>query len=104
MACRTVLRTVCVTEPWKPLQKNRTVYGRAFNFSYKKPSYGLRSRDCHVARFSLFCCSGNGSSAPVPEDEQDQGPPQEAVLKAISGLNFKFLAEIFKLVIVLLCY
>ena len=98
MACRTVLRSVFVTEPWRPLQRNRNFHSvktlRTFGISaVKRGSCGcngtaVRARDIHFWKRTLkLNCSHNEtpSSSTSEEDELDQGPPQEAVLKAISG-------------------
>ena len=98
MACRTVLRSVFVTEPWRPLQRNGNIHSvktlRSFGISAaKRGSCGcyrtvVRARDIHFwKRTQKLNCSHNEtpSSSTSEEDELDQGPPQEAVLKAISG-------------------
>uniref|UniRef100_A0A2P2KJ50 Uncharacterized protein MANES_12G011000 n=1 Tax=Rhizophora mucronata TaxID=61149 RepID=A0A2P2KJ50_RHIMU len=97
MACRTVFRSVLVNEPWRPLHQHRApLYSlpssAAFRFSKRKPNYGLcratRARDFRIQRQAarLNCSCNNGG--PASESDQDQGgPPQEAVLKAISEVS-----------------
>ncbi|GAB4828619.1 hypothetical protein Ancab_018283 [Ancistrocladus abbreviatus] len=111
MACRTVMRTVFLTEPWRPFHFHNNKVGTAspsclsFSSSNKitcgSPSKRANlSCGCRVSRvreihrcaqrsFLLNCCSNenrssassSSSSSPSPDE---QGPPQEAVLKAIS--------------------
>ncbi|XVF43707.1 hypothetical protein PTKIN_Ptkin02bG0062100 [Pterospermum kingtungense] len=100
MACRTVLRSVFVTEPWKPLQWNGNFHSvrtsRSFGISTaRRGSCGcyrtvVRARDIHFRkRTQKLNCSHDEtpSSSTSDEDELDQGPPQEAVLKAISEVS-----------------
>ncbi|XWS69254.1 hypothetical protein CRYUN_Cryun04dG0163700 [Craigia yunnanensis] len=100
MACRTVLRSVFVTEAWRPLQRNGNFHSvktlRTFGISAAKRGscrcYGtaVRARDIHVwKRTQKLNCSHNETPSPSTseEDELDQGPPQEAILKAISEVS-----------------
>ncbi|KAJ9176182.1 hypothetical protein P3X46_011521 [Hevea brasiliensis] len=101
MACRTLVRcSVFITEPWRPLHyQNRSLYSlpsrtAASGFSSLKSSCGfcrrsIRARDFHCARPSHLNCSASSgdNTSPASEDEQDQEPPQEAVLKAISEVS-----------------
>ncbi|XVE74773.1 hypothetical protein DITRI_Ditri12bG0044800 [Diplodiscus trichospermus] len=100
MACRTVLRSVCVTDPWRPSQRNGNFHSvktwRSFGISAAKRGssgfYGtvVGARDIHFwKRTQILNCSHNEtpSSSTSGEDELDQGPPQEAVLKAISEVS-----------------
>ncbi|XVE92123.1 hypothetical protein REPUB_Repub01dG0070000 [Reevesia pubescens] len=101
MACRTVMRSVFVTEPWRPLQRNGYFHSvkvlGSFGISTAKRGscgcYGtvVRARDIHFGkRTQKLNCSHNGtpsSSSTSEEDDLDQGPPQEAVLKAISEVS-----------------
>ncbi|XP_021631208.1 uncharacterized protein LOC110628721 isoform X2 [Manihot esculenta] len=101
MACRTLMRcSVFITEPWRPLHhQNRALYSLpsrtpASGFPSRKSSCGfcrrrIRARDFHLARPGLLNCSASSgdNTSQASEDEQDQGPPQEAVLKAISEVS-----------------
>ncbi|CAO2828986.1 unnamed protein product [Amaranthus hypochondriacus] len=76
MACRLVLRTVCSTEPWL-LPSTSTRFppiGPLKTYQLKMGS-GFRFTQSH--NFHQLSCSS----------EDDQGPPQEAVLKAISEVS-----------------
>ncbi|KAM0947085.1 putative YbeD-like domain superfamily protein [Dioscorea sansibarensis] len=76
MSCRTVLGSVLLSEPWRrPLH-------RPFPFVFFPFPPASRSRFRPVGA-PLRCSSGDASS-PSPDD---QGPPQEAVLKAISEVS-----------------
>ncbi|XP_027098741.1 uncharacterized protein [Coffea arabica] len=92
MACRTVFRTV-LTEAWRPLPGKLT----SFSFPAQKiPTTNLRC-GCNVPKTRNLCigrrtrhpnCSDNGNPSPSSADDQDQeDPPQEAVLKAISEVS-----------------
>ncbi|KAJ4973178.1 hypothetical protein NE237_006352 [Protea cynaroides] len=95
MACRTVFRSVFLTEPWRPLHSNRSSASSSsssFAFAYvplmPMLSCGLRSgvRGFHRRRgIRLNCSNGGIHSSSYCQD--DQGPPQEAVLKAISEVS-----------------
>ncbi|XP_072955407.1 uncharacterized protein [Typha angustifolia] len=75
MACRTLLRSVLLSEPWRPPQHRPTSHLASF------PSLPLLPR----SRVRVLRCSGGSDAAPSPSSaSDDQGPPQEAVLKAIS--------------------
>ncbi|XP_050206059.1 uncharacterized protein LOC126655799 isoform X2 [Mercurialis annua] len=101
MACtRTIIRcSAFVTEPWVPFHfQNRALFTPQFKqnlscgfCSRKKRS--IRARNFHFSRLNRLNCSyndgnnlNNYSSAP-DEDEFEQEPPQEAVLKAISEVS-----------------
>ncbi|KAH7664093.1 YbeD/HP0495-like protein [Dioscorea alata] len=76
MSCRTVLGCMLVSEPWRrPLH-------RPFPFAFFPFSPASRSRFRPIGS-PLRCSSGDASST-LPDD---QGPPQEAVLKAISEVS-----------------
>lgn len=86
MACRTVLRTVVTAEPWLPPSRRMPIFTvsscSTTPNSLKSQKYlysGCRvipARSFH-RRSSLLNCSS----------QDDQGPPQEAVLKAISEVS-----------------
>ncbi|XP_010250712.1 PREDICTED: uncharacterized protein LOC104592881 isoform X2 [Nelumbo nucifera] len=89
MACTTVFRGVCLSEPWRPFHQNRA----SASSSSLAPAWvpvkprscsGVRAgvRDFHCRRTGPLNCS-NGEM-PSSSSQDDQGPPQEAVLKAIS--------------------
>lgn len=89
MACRIALRAVFLTEPWLPFP----FFNKLSTFTpVKKISTPNLSCGCKTAlnsksyQFSSNC-SNKGDSSPS-SDDSEQGPPQEAVLKAISGLSF----------------
>ncbi|XP_028093853.1 uncharacterized protein LOC114293942 isoform X2 [Camellia sinensis] len=91
MACRTVFRTVFLTEPWRPLPCNRPSFS-CIPFITHKSSIPTLNCGCRIGRVRDFQfarqtqrlnCSHNETQSSSPEDH-DQGPPQEAVLKAIS--------------------
>ncbi|XP_057486908.1 uncharacterized protein LOC130773002 isoform X3 [Actinidia eriantha] len=94
MACRTMFRTVFLTEPWRPLPCNRNSSSTSFatlKSSIPTSSFACRidrPRNFHFARRThLVNCSHNETPSSSSEEELDQGPPQEAVLKAISEVS-----------------
>lgn len=87
MACKTVLRSIFLMEPWSSFHLNRTYV------SLSTPSLASTSRlGCRVEvrvrvrdfnrRVPLNCSNGE---TPSSSSQDDHDPPQEAVLKAISG-------------------
>ncbi|XP_030449284.1 uncharacterized protein LOC115671784 [Syzygium oleosum] len=105
MACRTALRCALLTEPWKPSLATPASFSLSLSLASAASSppppprrLGCGHRppwapDSHAARRGreLNCSTGNGSWSP-PEnseeyDQEEQGPPQEAVLKAISEVS-----------------
>ncbi|CAL1354987.1 unnamed protein product [Linum trigynum] len=95
MACRSALRSVFATEqPWRPFQQTRRLCcfpQTTTTIERRKPICAL-CRSVRARRFhSVVPCRSyfsNNGGVPVPEDDdQEQGPPQEAVLKAISELS-----------------
>lgn len=89
MACRNALRFVLLAEPWRPVRVNPT---SACTSSRIRPSSTprlsanirtLRARDLHTTKATQLNCSHNET----PSFEDDQDPPQEAVLKAISEVS-----------------
>ncbi|RVW40099.1 hypothetical protein CK203_081888 [Vitis vinifera] len=93
MACRTMLRSVFLTEPWRPVHSNRV---SVFPPLCTRGSSSSRRLNCECriarARRTLVSCS-NGET---PSSQDDQGPPQEAVLKAISDILLIMEAEVSK--------
>ncbi|PKA55533.1 hypothetical protein AXF42_Ash006735 [Apostasia shenzhenica] len=79
MACRTVLRSVLLTEPWRP-SGCRPAFSAFRTPSLLQPRFRLTT-----GASSLRCCLGDAPSAAFSHD--DQGPPQEAVLKVISEVS-----------------
>ncbi|KMT07457.1 hypothetical protein BVRB_6g150760 isoform A [Beta vulgaris subsp. vulgaris] len=76
MACRMVLRTVFSTEPWLlPSSSTRFTPGGACKTQHMKMGSGFRAT--RTQYFHRLSCSS----------QDDQGPPQEAVLKAISEVS-----------------
>ena len=91
MACRSVLRSAMVVQPF--LQRPRDFY---FNVNlYHIPSRyncknllrAIGARQFHPPKPALSC---SHNETPPSHDDQDQDPPQQAVLKAISGNFNKF--------------
>ncbi|KAH6798117.1 phosphoribosylformylglycinamidine synthase [Perilla frutescens var. hirtella] len=89
MACRIAIRTIFLTEPWLPFPFLRN---KLSTFTpIKKISTPNLSCGCKIAlnsksyQFSSNC-SNKGNSSPS-SDDSEQGPPQEAVLKAISEVS-----------------
>ncbi|XP_020551399.1 uncharacterized protein LOC105168421 isoform X2 [Sesamum indicum] len=90
MACRSVMRVVFLTEPWLPLpfmSKKCSSFTPIIS-PHKKTSTPYPNCGCRIAvnaksyHFSRNCSNSvNPSSS---GDDSEQGPPQEAVLKAIS--------------------
>lgn len=91
MACRTVFRTVFLKEPWLPFPRNPTSFPVAL-FSDHKSSIPVLLCGCKAPSYSLprrtllLNCSNNGNPS-SSEDDLEQGPPQEVVLKAISEVS-----------------
>ncbi|PNT46096.1 hypothetical protein POPTR_003G172000v4 [Populus trichocarpa] len=96
MVCRSVLRSVLTTEAWMmmmmipPLHPNRAIIysfssARTVGFSSSKTT-SIRAPESHhfgrtkPALVNCFCSYNN-------EGDEDQEPPQEAVLKAISEVS-----------------
>ncbi|KAK7311983.1 hypothetical protein RJT34_10498 [Clitoria ternatea] len=75
MACRSMLRSAILVEPFQlqPFHYNR-------GSSHFKP---VRARAFQRSKRVALCCSHNETSS----FQDDQGPPQEAVLKAISEVS-----------------
>ncbi|KAE8667214.1 Oxidoreductase, 2OG-Fe(II) oxygenase family protein [Hibiscus syriacus] len=102
MACMTGLHSVSVTDPWRPPQRNgnfRSVKSlRCFGVSpAKKRSCVVMARDVHFWTRKLNSSNNEtSSSSSSEEDDLEQGPPQEAVLKAISELKRYFSSGIPK--------
>ncbi|KAK2969307.1 hypothetical protein RJ640_030848 [Escallonia rubra] len=93
MACRTVFRTLCLTEPWRPSPCNSNPFPEPF-ITHKIPTPNLRcgcrptrARDYHSARPAHHLNCSHHNESPSSHDDLDQGPPQEAVLKAISEVS-----------------
>lgn len=98
MAGRTVLRCVLLTEPCRPLLSRSSCSSVSYPRNVCLCSAGRLSggyaspgtaRDVRFLRTQQLGCSGNGLASPSSSDpsgdDQLQNPPQEAVLKAISG-------------------
>lgn len=93
MACRTALRSVLLIEPWRPVHLNRVSVCASFR-TRGSPAPRLsgklrtiKGRDFHHARRTRLSCSHN-ENAPSSSSQDEQGPPQEVVLKAISGFAY----------------
>ncbi|KAJ8759046.1 hypothetical protein K2173_003284 [Erythroxylum novogranatense] len=90
MACRTAFRSVFVTESWRPSHPYRAFHSLPsikFKFSKRKFSCELlRVPDFQFGTQAWLNCSYNNGASPC-ENDQDQEPPQEAVLKAISEVS-----------------
>ncbi|GER56384.1 hypothetical protein STAS_34113 [Striga asiatica] len=93
MACRLALRTVCLTEPWLPMSsinKQPSIFPPIVLTRRKiaSPNSNCGCKTAIVAKrcnFSRNCSNDVNSSLPGADSEQ--GPPQEAVLKAISEVS-----------------
>ncbi|XP_057949588.1 uncharacterized protein LOC131144756 isoform X2 [Malania oleifera] len=92
MACRTVLRTVFLSEPWRPL--NRSQSSASSSFRIRRSSAPRLCSGCRIIRVPDIDCArrvhvncSNGENVPPSPSQEDQGPPQEAVLKAISEVS-----------------
>ncbi|XP_050276197.1 uncharacterized protein LOC126718157 isoform X1 [Quercus robur] len=90
MACRTALRFVFLVEPWGPVYLNRSTACASLRTRGSSPTLSLRlgskfrTRDFHTARRTQLNCSHNETPS---SSSDDQNPPQEAVLKAISEVS-----------------
>lgn len=93
MACRTALRSALLIEAWQPVHLTRSSVSASFRapngFSSPRLTRQFRTRDFHLAKRAHHNSSHNENTPALNEDEQ--GPPQEAVLKAISGFVLTFL-------------
>lgn len=96
MACRAVFRSAVVTEAWRPVRRNGNLTSISFKCSASSSPKMLncgcqgkfRVQDFHFSRRTQLNCSHNGTPSPSSlEDDNDQNPPQEAVLKAISEVS-----------------
>ncbi|KAL2510352.1 hypothetical protein Fot_33999 [Forsythia ovata] len=96
MACRSVFRTV-LTEPWRPLPYKSKIpcFTPPFISSHKKLASDfycgckittVRSNFHFARRIRSLNCSHNENPS-SSDDDNEQGPPQEAVLKAISEVS-----------------
>lgn len=102
MACGTGLRPIFLTEPWPSLPCNSisNFVPSILSLPTTSDTTSLRCFGCRIFKtrnlyeFSrkthdLKCThTQNPSSDDEFDPDQDQGPPQEAVLKAISGSYF----------------
>lgn len=90
MACRIALRSVILTELRLPPPSINDTFS-SFNPFLRKSASNF-SCGCRIAlnsksyQFRRYCSNKGDSSSSA--DDSEQGPPQEAVLKAISGLYF----------------
>ncbi|WMV25168.1 hypothetical protein MTR67_018553 [Solanum verrucosum] len=87
MACRSVFRTVFLKEPWLSLPRNPTSFPVPLFYNHKSSLSILPCRcKCKsptYRRTQLLNCSNNGN----PSTSEDDRPPQEVVLKAISEVS-----------------
>lgn len=93
MASWTVFHSVLLMEPWRPLHVVRNfssvLCAKSEPCSTWKLSHGFggaTARGFRFSRKSSISCSADEILPSCSEDDEEQGPPQEAVLKAISGL------------------
>ncbi|KAL6193367.1 hypothetical protein ACLB2K_034451 [Fragaria x ananassa] len=84
MACRTALRSAMLIEAWRPVHLTRSSVSASFRTRTGFSSPRL-TRDFHFPRRTPLHSSHNENQPSLSEDEQ--GPPQEAVLKAISEVS-----------------
>ncbi|PON50672.1 phosphoribosylformylglycinamidine synthase [Parasponia andersonii] len=88
MACRNIVfRSVLLTEPWRPAHLSRSSVCASFRIhgSPAPPSLSSKFRTTGARHFNLNCCHNETPESSSAQDEQ--GPPQEAVLKAISEVS-----------------
>ncbi|KAM5568224.1 hypothetical protein ABKV19_016008 [Rosa sericea] len=89
MACRTALRSALLIEAWRPVHLARSSVSASLRtrngFSSPQLTRQFKTRDFHFAKRTQLSCSHNENQPALSEDEQ--GPPQEAVLKAISEVS-----------------
>ncbi|PRQ39894.1 putative YbeD-like domain-containing protein [Rosa chinensis] len=89
MACRTALRSALLIEAWRPVHLARSSVSASLRtrngFSTPQLTRQFKTRDVHLAKRTQLSCSHNENQPALSEDEQ--GPPQEAVLKAISEVS-----------------
>ncbi|XP_062149859.1 uncharacterized protein LOC133858406 isoform X2 [Alnus glutinosa] len=89
MACGTALRFVLLAQPWLPVRLNQNSACASLRTSGSSTPWlsgklrTLRARDFHTAKRTQLNCSHNET----PPSQDEQGPPQEAVLKAISEVS-----------------
>ncbi|KAF8399961.1 hypothetical protein HHK36_015833 [Tetracentron sinense] len=89
--CRTMFRSVFLTEPWLTINPNRTSVSSSIGLAHAPATPRLsrrvrvRVRDFHRGLGGPLKCSNGEASSSSSQDEQ--GPPQEAVLKAISEVS-----------------
>eukprot|EP00262_Sarcandra_glabra_P018660 TRINITY_DN6781_c0_g2_i1.p1 TRINITY_DN6781_c0_g2~~TRINITY_DN6781_c0_g2_i1.p1 ORF type:complete len:209 (-),score=20.45 TRINITY_DN6781_c0_g2_i1:477-1079(-) len=84
MACRAVRCSVFLPELWRPFRPS--VSSLSLAYSPLPPKLILRVRVLHRAT-SLKCSHGEAPGTSCSSSHDDQGPPQEAVLKAISEVS-----------------
>ncbi|XP_004237565.1 uncharacterized protein [Solanum lycopersicum] len=84
MACRSVLRTVLSKEPWLSLPRNPTSFPLPLFYNHKSSlsifPCRCKCKSPNYRRTQFLNCSNNGNP-------DEQGPPQEVVLKAISEVS-----------------
>lgn len=94
MASKTVFRAVFLAEPWRPLPRNTAPFSAPLFLTQNLAPPHLRCgcKLVNTPRYHTFPrktqplnCSNNEIPSSSPDDFE-QNPPQEAVLKAISGL------------------
>ncbi|KAK6930816.1 Uncharacterized protein family UPF0250, YbeD-like [Dillenia turbinata] len=99
--CRTVLRSVFITEPWsrRPFHHHpssstalvmrpvRSISSLGLNALRISRIRNSNWRPTTSTNFVLNCSYSNGNGTPSSQEQDDQGPPQEAVLKAISEVS-----------------
>lgn len=95
MACRNIVfHSVLLTEPWRPILLSRTSFSASFRIHGSlAPRLSGKFRSSGARGFHLSCCHKENPESSSSEDEQ--GPPQEVVLKAISGFSLRPIFQIF---------
>ncbi|KAM1804553.1 hypothetical protein ACFX12_030404 [Malus domestica] len=91
MACRTALRSALLIEAWRPVHvawSSASTSFRTRRLSSPRLSCHFRTRDIHFARRTHLNCSHSENSPALSKD--DQGSPQEAILKAISDVSKEY--------------
>lgn len=96
MACRTALKTLFLTESWRTFPCNPSSFFVSFVFQKSLTPAPTLSCGCRIIkdrnyqfprRTHPLNCSHIENPSSQDDHDQDQDPPQEAVLKAISELS-----------------
>ncbi|KAL5552608.1 hypothetical protein UlMin_040009 [Ulmus minor] len=88
MACRTVIfRSVSLIDPWRPVNLIRSPVSAPFKIRFSPaPKLSGKFRSFR-SRVIVNCSNHETPESSSSQDHDEQGPPQEAVLKAISEVS-----------------